>query len=76
MASTEPFFDEVRTWGELQEAWVERAAIMEIDGGLSRADAERAAWEGIKRRAHQDEYVQGNGSESQRGGEYGSGNPE
>ena len=27
------------------EAWTERAAIMEYDGGLSRADADRAAWE-------------------------------
>jgi len=28
----------------LREAFEERAAIMEFDGGLSRDDAERAAW--------------------------------
>jgi hypothetical protein len=27
--------------------WEERAAIMEYDGGLSREDAERAAWDDI-----------------------------
>lgn len=26
------------------EAWAERAAIMEFDGGLTRAEAEEAAW--------------------------------
>ena len=29
----------------LREAWEERAAIMEFDGGLSREEAERKAWE-------------------------------
>jgi hypothetical protein len=28
----------------LREAFEERAAIMEYDGGLDRADAEHAAW--------------------------------
>jgi hypothetical protein len=28
----------------MREAFEERAAIMEFDGGLSREDAERAAW--------------------------------
>jgi hypothetical protein len=28
----------------LREAFEERAAIMEFDGGLSRDEAERAAW--------------------------------
>ena len=30
---------------DLVEPWEERAAIMEYDGGLSRADAEAAAWQ-------------------------------
>jgi hypothetical protein len=29
----------------LREAWEERAAIMQFDGGMSREEAERAAWE-------------------------------
>lgn len=29
------------------ELWAERAAIMEYDGGLSRQDAERLAWERV-----------------------------
>lgn len=28
----------------MREAFLERAAIMEFDGGMSREDAERAAW--------------------------------
>ena len=30
--------------GELQDAWEERAAIIECDGGLARSVAEQAAW--------------------------------
>lgn len=29
---------------DLREAWDERRAIMEVDGGMSRAEAERLAW--------------------------------
>ena len=29
---------------DLREAWDERKAIMEVDGGMSRAEAERLAW--------------------------------
>ncbi len=32
-----------------REAWEERAAIMEFDGGLSRADAEAAAEDCVRR---------------------------
>ena len=32
------------------EAFEERAAIMEYDGGMSREDAERAAWKSVARR--------------------------
>jgi hypothetical protein len=31
------------------DQWDERAAIMEFDGGLSRAEAEAAAFEGVQR---------------------------
>lgn len=31
----------------LLDRWEERAAIMEFDGGLKRADAERRAYEGL-----------------------------
>lgn len=34
-------------WPEF-DAWEERAAIMEFDGGMSREDAERAAYEGME----------------------------
>jgi hypothetical protein len=33
---------------ELVEWWAERAAIREIDGGLPRAEAERAAFEDLR----------------------------
>jgi hypothetical protein len=33
-------------WPSL-DVWEERAAIMEFDGGLSRSDAERAAYAGL-----------------------------
>jgi hypothetical protein len=37
----------------LREAFEERAAIMEFDGGMSREDAERAAWALVlKRQLH------------------------
>jgi hypothetical protein len=31
--------------GELRDAWTERAAIMECDGGLARPVAEHTAWD-------------------------------
>lgn len=34
----------MREYDDLREAFEERAAIMEYDGGLTRDDAERAAW--------------------------------
>ncbi|MBI3655068.1 MAG: DUF3987 domain-containing protein [Acidobacteria bacterium] len=43
-----PIQEQVRAWPADQRlAWEERAAIMEDDGGLPRADAERLAWEQI-----------------------------
>jgi hypothetical protein len=33
---------------KLQEAWAERVAIMVVDGGLPRAEAERLAWAGLQ----------------------------
>ena len=40
--------DDVETWpADLREEWEERAAILE-EGGLARAEAERAAREDIK----------------------------
>ncbi|MEW5864185.1 MAG: hypothetical protein AB1773_11445 [Pseudomonadota bacterium] len=35
---------EIHDCEALREAYEERAAIMEFDGGMSREDAERAAW--------------------------------
>jgi hypothetical protein len=35
---------EIHDHEALREAFEERAAIMEFDGGMSREDAERAAW--------------------------------
>jgi hypothetical protein len=32
----------------LQELWAERVAIMVMDGGLPRAQAERLAWAGLQ----------------------------
>jgi hypothetical protein len=32
----------------LHESWAERVAIMVIDGGLPREEAERLAWAGLK----------------------------
>ena len=44
-----PFMAEVESWSaEVQELWAERAAIMEYDGGLSRAEAEHIAYVRIK----------------------------
>ena len=37
------------TDADLREAFEERAAIVEFDGGLSRSDAERLAWECVRR---------------------------
>jgi hypothetical protein len=44
----------MREYEDLREAFEERAAIMEYDGGMTRAEAERAAWALIlkKRRLH------------------------
>lgn len=40
----------VRAWPEWKRIeWSERAAIREYDGGLSRAEAERAAYEYVVR---------------------------
>ena len=33
---------------DLQEAWDERIAIMVVDGGLPRVEAERVAWAGLQ----------------------------
>ena len=33
---------------DLRETWDERVAIMETDGGLPRAEAERWAWAGLQ----------------------------
>jgi len=41
--------DELASWPEdLLEEWKERAAIMEVDGGLERDKAEREAFEVVK----------------------------
>jgi hypothetical protein len=41
----------VATWSEsLREDFEERAAIMEFDGGMSRVEAEVAAWELLRGR--------------------------
>ena len=44
----------MRESDDLREAFEERAAIMEYDGGMTRAEAERAAWADIlkQRRLH------------------------
>jgi hypothetical protein len=41
---TVPDADDIHEW------WQERAAIMEYDGGLSRAEAEAAAWARVSTR--------------------------
>lgn len=38
-----------RTDPDRFEAWSERAAIREFDGGMAREDAERAAYEDVQR---------------------------
>ncbi len=38
-----------------REAWEERAAIAEYDGGLSREEAERLAWECMEKNECQQE---------------------
>jgi hypothetical protein len=35
---------------DIREAFDERAAIMEYDGGFSRCEAERVAWESVSKR--------------------------
>ncbi len=37
-------------YAEVVELWMERAAIREFDGGMTRADAERAALDDVKAR--------------------------
>ena len=37
-------------YAEVVELWMERAAIREFDGGMARADAERAALDDVKTR--------------------------
>jgi hypothetical protein len=46
--------DELATWpAEWREDFEERAAIMEYDGNLPRAEAERLAFEDVNRRRPQ-----------------------
>jgi len=33
---------------DVREAWAERVAIMTVDGGVQRGEAERLAWEGLQ----------------------------
>jgi len=40
-----------RTLDDVREHFTERAAIREYDGGMSRADAERAALDDVRRKA-------------------------
>lgn len=41
----------IKQWpAEWREEWEERAAIMEVDGHRSRADAERAAFDAVAKR--------------------------
>ena len=40
-----------RTLGDVREHFTERAAIREYDGGMSRAEAERAALDDVRRKA-------------------------
>jgi hypothetical protein len=42
--------DAFLTGDDVREDFAERAAIMEYDGALPRADAERAAWEMVSKR--------------------------
>lgn len=48
-----PWQDKREIPDEMQEEFQERAAILEIDGGLSRSEAERRAYESVvlKKRA-------------------------
>lgn len=41
---------------EEMEEWQERSAIMEYDGGLSRAEADASAYETMMRREDEEEY--------------------
>jgi DNA primase len=52
VGSHPPWCREVARWPQaLRELWEERAAIMEVDGGLSRDEAEQQAYVGVRETA-------------------------